>query len=181
MGFIINFIDSVKSGKEANKYRRMSVSRLLELGDYELLDAVNELLYFYSDENDIPKQNREQITVLSVINFHNEIQNGGLCQFFVNSSSAYAPFVPGSLEAVSAFEIKDLFDKFVSENHINLGDSSGFKIEDVEEFEEKNAQYPFDEFDAKFYELCEKEPLLDLVTEYVRKNAEQVFAGLTAN
>jgi len=37
-----------------------------------------------------------------------EVNNGGLCQFFVNSSSECVPFISKALEAVGALDIKNI-------------------------------------------------------------------------
>lgn len=94
-----------------------------------------------------------------------EIENGGLCQFFSNSSNMVAPFVSDYMGIVGAEGHKKLYDSFVSENNINLNDLSYFENADIDDFAEINKSYPFDEYDEKFYEA---EPLETYITKYIR-------------
>jgi prepilin signal peptidase PulO-like enzyme (type II secretory pathway) len=48
---------------------------------------------------------KEQILAYSLYMFEMEVNNGGLCQFFVNSSRECAPFISEALEAIGATEL----------------------------------------------------------------------------
>ncbi len=96
--------------------------------------------------------------------FDMEFQNGGLCQFFVNSSRNFAPYVSEYLEKVGAIEHKKLFDNFIKSNDINLNDLSFFIIDDLDFYEEKCNAYPFDDFDDEFSELPE---LIKILEEFL--------------
>ena len=61
--------------------------------------------------------------------YNMEIQNCGLCQFFVNSTKIYAPLVSHFLKEVNAVEHKKLYDDFIKANNINLYDLSYFDID----------------------------------------------------
>lgn len=95
-----------------------------------------------------------------------------MCQFFVNSSSECAPYISKALEAVGAFAIKDLFNKFISENNIDINDLSSFKISSVDEYEVQTKRYNFDSFDNKFYQ---DENLHQQIIDYSRKNIEHLM------
>lgn len=96
-----------------------------------------------------------------------EVNNGGLCQFFVNSSRILAPYISEYLGIVGADEHKQLFDSFIRRHHIDLTDLSSFQIRHVRDFETQAKRYPFDEYDDAFYSLPSlEEPL----TAYVRAN-----------
>lgn len=99
-----------------------------------------------------------------------EIQNGGLCQFFVNSSREVAPYILECLEVIGATAYAELLSDFVIKNDISLNDLGSFITEDIDEYEEQTERYPFDEFDDAYYELYEKEPLERFLLEYVKKN-----------
>jgi hypothetical protein len=108
---------------------------------------------------------KEQIFfVLSI--YEMEINNGGLCQFFVNSSRAYAGLVIEFLEELGALEHLKLYQDFIVNNNIDFDNLDMFDMDDLEEFEEKNQLYPFDEFDDKFGEL---KPLCDYLEEFMNK------------
>lgn len=180
MGLLSKLLGIDKSVKEyeerTRQYKAMSVRELKQLENDALREALDAILHFEYDSEDISKLNRAQITVLTVLNFDSEVQNGGLCQFFVNSSFLYAPFVSESLAALKMDAHKALFDKFISENRINLSDLSEFKTKKVKEYEAKTQLYPFDDFDDAFYALYETEPFEEKLISYVRKNADAVFA-----
>ena len=57
-----------------------------------------------------------------------ELQNGGLCQFFVNSSRSLAPYVDECLKMVGAEEHRKLFAEFVANNQIDLNNLDSFRI-----------------------------------------------------
>ncbi|MCM1365389.1 MAG: DMP19 family protein [Faecalibacterium sp.] len=109
--------------------------------------------------------------VFFVLNlFDAEIQNGGLCQFFVNSSRVTAPLVAQYLKEVGADKIYELYDNFLRDNNISPYELDSFIIDDVDNFEEQNNRYPFDDFDEAYYEIYETESIEELTAEYARKH-----------
>ena len=115
----------------------------------------------------------EQKFVYSLNKFEAEVNNGGLCQFFVNSSSECAPYVSDALAIVGAIELKTLFDNFISENKIDTNDLSSFKISSIDEYEAQTERFDFDSFDDKFYE---DENLHNQIIDYARKHIEKLIA-----
>ena len=97
--------------------------------------------------------------------FNAEWQNGGLCQFFVNSSRVYAPIIGEYLGIIGALEHKQIYEDFIKNNNINVNDLSYFENRTIS-YQEKVNSYPFDKFDDEFYEL----PELD---EYLEKYLEE--------
>ena len=172
MGIIGAFLYNLRNIKKANKFRTMSKDELLALSDDEFFDVIlcvcEDAVY---DIKDLHIDEKQKL-VYSLNNFEAEINNGGLCQFFVNSSSECAPYISKALEAVGAFSIKELFDKFISENNIDVNDLSSFKISSVDEYESQTKRYDFDSFDDKFYE---DEKLHQQIIDYSRKNIEQLM------
>ena len=142
-----------------------------ELRIKEDLEMYDSLIMRFMDA-DPNALNEKQLTVAALITFDAEMMNGGLCQFFVNSSRDVAPYVVESLNAIGAINYKILLNDFVEEHNINLSDLDSFMIEDVEEFEAQTERYPFDDFDDNYYELYEKEPLEDLLISYAKKHLE---------
>ena len=98
-----------------------------------------------------------------------EVNNGGLCQFFVNESRAVAPLVSEYLGMIGAFAQQKLYDDFIGKYHIDVTDLSSFDIESFEDFTAQYERYPFDEFDDAFYKM---KPLQDYLTKFVRDNIE---------
>lgn len=180
MGILKNIFRIIKAVKENNaiakEFYSMSVEELRALSNEKLNDAIDTILYFYEDIDDLDNYNEVQLTAITIKCFDNEIQNGGLCQFFVNSSSDYAPYVVESLHRINATQTNQMFKEFIEENQIDLYDLSSFRIYDVEEFKTQKNRYPFDEFDDKYYENYANENLQDLLVEYVRNNIELAFS-----
>lgn len=175
--FLYQTVRKIKHNNKASKLYDASTStdELSSLNDESLFNTVNSALYFDFDEKETDKLNPSQRTVLALISFDSEIQNGGLCQFFVNSSSVFAAYVSQALRSVGAEKIKRLYDCFISENNINVTDLQSFKIERIEDFEAQTERYPFDDFDNSYYEIYEEENLTALITTFVRKNLDSVF------
>ncbi len=94
-----------------------------------------------------------QRAVYAATYYEMEVNNGGLCQYFVNSSRYTAPYLSGALEILGAWEHKDHFDRFIAENHIDLQDLSSFAIKRSSEFVKQLERYPFESFDDAFYRM----------------------------
>ena len=171
------FFGAVKQAKnnqkKYEKYKSMTNDELLNLSDSELFEAVNVVCYLGIDEEEIDRINTCQRVFFTVSNLDAEVNNGGLCQFFVNSSRACAPHVSQSLEDIGALKTKKLFDDFVKENNIDVNNLDSFIIDDVSEFEEQNSRYPFDDFDTAYYEI---EEINKLLVSYARENIDDLIA-----
>ncbi len=96
-----------------------------------------------------------------------EVNNGGLCQYFANSSRETAPLLSDCLEEIAALDHKALFDGFVQENGIDVNDLSSFVSNSVEEYLSQTRRYPFEAFDAAFLVLP---ALSTYLVPYVRAN-----------
>lgn len=166
-----DFMEEFKKRQE--QYIGMSASELASLSDQELYEAAiarTESKVLQEDLIDgIRAMSRPEQVFYVTFSYDAEIMNGGLCQFFVNSSRAFAPLVAECLGEISAMEHKELFEDFVSENRIDLNDLSSFVIEDAYEFEIQMGRYPFDTFDNSFYSL---EPIQEYLTAYLRAHAD---------
>ena len=99
-----------------------------------------------------------------------EVNNGGLCQFFVNSSREFAPVLAGYLGEIGASEHKALFEAFVHDNDIDVNDLSSFIIDELDGFETQAKRYPFDDFDDAFYAM---KPIEELIVPYIRAHIEE--------
>ena len=105
--------------------------------------------------------------------YEEEINNGGLCQYFVNPSRLAAPFLLESLKEIGAFKYAGLLSDFLTVNGIEANDLSSFIIKDLSEFQAQNKRYPFDAYDDAFYSLYAAEPLNDHLMAYVRRHIEE--------
>lgn len=145
------------------------------LSDDELFDAVLEKTEAKVDQfSDYVEGVRalshaEQVFYVTSL-YEMEVNNGGLCQFFVNSSREFAPLLAGFLDEIGAGEHKALFETFIKENDIDVSDLSSFIIDDMDEFEAQAGRYPFDDFDDAFYAL---EPIEALILPYIRAHISE--------
>ena len=155
-------------------YREMTPEEMASLANDELfsaacarteakIDAEQELSVSFAGLNAHQK-------VLYALNlFEMEVNNGGLCQFFVNSSQVVAPYISEYLGLIGAETHKQLFDGFITKYQVNLSDLSSFRIRRMKDYEKQTQRYPFDEFDDHFYEM---ESLEEPLTAYVRAHAD---------
>ncbi|MEI3339381.1 MAG: DUF4375 domain-containing protein [Eubacterium sp.] len=102
-----------------------------------------------------------------------EVNNGGLCQYFVNSSRLTAPYILEGLKTIGADPYYEQLKQFIDENQIDLNDLDSFIIEDVDEFETQLGRYPFDEFDDQFYTLEEEYGVEEYLSRYVREHIQE--------
>ena len=146
--------------------------RLLKLSDDQLFEAVYfynlDLVESYPSENDALSQispERRVVYILSI--FDMELQNGGLCQFFVNSSRNLAPYIDECLKTVGAEEHRMLFAEFVADNQIDLNSLDSFRISSVEEYAAQTERYDFGAFENPYFELT---PLQAFIVDYIKAN-----------
>ncbi len=154
------------------KYIKMSVSELSQLSDDELFTAVwtrTENIVSYNEDllEGFNSLNEEQRVFYAVNYLEMEVNNGGLCQFFVNSSRMVAPLVSEYMGIIGATEHKELYDVFIEKYQIKTYDLSSFDCETAEAFQSQHERYPFDEFDDAFYRL---EPLQNYLISFIKKN-----------
>ena len=173
-GNIMTMLGNVIKGssEDRERYLDMSHDELEALSDDELFSAVDarveEQVERYEDLADgLNALNASQKVFYTLNWLEIEVNNGGLCQFFVNSSRIVAPWVSTSMNIIGAIEHQRLYDNFVQENGINLNDLSFFDVQKVSEFQEKTKRYPFDQYDHAFYQM---ESLESYLKRYIREN-----------
>ena len=155
-------------------YRKMSSGDLPGLSDADLYYAVtvrteSKVTACNDLQKGIAALNDKERIFYAVNYLEVEVNNGGLCQFFVNESRAVAPLVSEYLCMIGAFAQQKLYDDFIGKYHIDVTDLSSFDIESFEDFTAQYERYPFDEFDDAFYKM---KPLQDYLTKFVRDNIE---------
>ncbi len=172
MGILGVIFRNFKNMKKAKQFRTMSEEEWLRLDEEDFYDAVlcvcNDAVYDIKADD----LTQEQINVYSLINFEIEVNNGGLCQFFVNSSRECAPYLSRALETIGAFEMKELFDSFVSQNAIDLNNLESFVINSIDEYNAQTERFDFDLFDDKFYENTD---LHGQIIAYAKKNISKII------
>ena len=163
----------MKAAMEREKaYLTMNVTELSALGDGQLYEAakarMEKRLNTYPDMQAAFDQFPQPLRIFFALDYLElEVANGGLCQFFVNSSRLVAPYISEYLGQIGAWEHKALYDDFIERNQIDRTDLSSFRIRDLSEYEAQTKRYPFDEFDDRFYDLP---PMETYLTKLVREN-----------
>lgn len=150
----------------------MSKEKLLTLDDDDFFEAM--MLRCMEPPNGIRNfsATHEQKTYYTLMNFLLEVENGGLCQFFVNTSGECAPYVSDSLEEVGELALKNRYDDFIADNQIDVNNLSFFQIEGRRDFEALANMYDFDSFDDAFYE---DQTLYQTIIDYARENIDKIL------
>ena len=146
---------------------KLSDEKLFETVYLQTLDLVES---FVDEESAFAQISPVQRTVYILSIYDMEIQNGGLCQFFVNSSRSLAPYVNPCLKTVEAEAHNQLFAAFVANNQLDLHNLDSFEITDVEEYAAQTERYDFDTFDNAY---CELTPLQDYIVAYIKANISE--------
>lgn len=145
--------------------------------DESIYDYIIDLWACF-DEDNIEKYTEQQLVVISITAYDAEVNNGGLCQFFANSSRIFAPNISENLELINAKMHKAHFDEFINQNNIDTSALNSFISEDADEFIDQYDRYSFDDFDMNFYELEQTENLYDLVIKYAKDNYDEIFTDI---
>jgi len=172
IGAILCFIPLVLLSSCGLWRKEIHGEELLKLNDNELYERVylqnlDFVESFDDEETAMSQMSPECRTVYILSIFDMEIQNGGLCQFFVNSSNSFAPYVDECLGIVNAQEHRELFAEFVANNNIDLENLDSFETDDVDEYIEQTKRYDFDSFDDRYSQLI---PLQDYLVSYIKAN-----------
>ncbi len=169
----MNFLGEIIGANEEN--RNKHGEELLSLSDDEIFDTV----YFQNleiageaedEEKELEQFSPARATVYVLSLFDAEIQNGGLCQFFTNSTKMLAPLVSQCLSEIGAEEHKRLFDSFIEENNIDVEDLESFRAKNHRQFVKQSKRFDFESFDNKYYELP---PIQTKIAEYIRNNIKE--------
>lgn len=159
----------------AAKFIKSTTEELSQLSDEELFSAVwvraeNKMIHKKNMQEGFRSLNEEQRIFYAVNYLEVEVNNGGLCQFFVNSSRMVAPLVGEYMGIIGAVEHQKLYEDFIRENRINTRDLSSFDSETLEVFQSQYSRYPFNKYDDAFYKM---KPLQNYLIPYVRNHLEK--------
>ena len=160
-----------------SRYIDMSTEELSALSDDELYEAVIARLDHKINEYDdmqegINSLSYKQKVVYSVSYLEMEVNNGGLCQFFVNSSRYVASYVSEYMDVIGAIDHKNLYDGFVKKYNINLNSiaSVTYLERPTNYYNKLYWKYPFSEYDEAFVKIT---PLQDYLVKYIRANISE--------
>ncbi len=167
------FVEEMINTQENNK--DLHGTELLELSDDDLFETVYFQNIEIAESSEDPDKELEQFQgarrIVYILGLYDaEVQNGGLCQFFVNSSRNVAPYVIEALSAVGAKEHLELFQEFVTTNNINTSNLDSFKVFSKRGYIKQTKRFDFDAFDEKYYEL----PVLqEKIVAYIKANISE--------
>jgi len=164
------FLSEMIETQEKNK--NLHGEELLALSDDDLFETVYfqnlEIAEAAEDEDKELEQFQGARKIVYILGLYDaEVQNGGLCQFFVNSSRSVAPYIIEALTAVGAQKHCDLFQEFITANNIDTSHLDSFKVFSKRGYIKQTKRFDFDAFDEKYYELP---PLQEKVVEYIKAN-----------
>lgn len=155
-----------------SKFLKMGEKQLQELPDADLLMAVTVRTdargNAAEDSEALAELSAAQREAYTVALFDMEVMNGGLFQYFCNTSRNTAPYLSDALKAIGAPKMAALFAGFVETHGIDTSDLSAFVLETEEELDEKFALYLFEEFDSDFTEVYQSENLEALCASFIR-------------
>ena len=156
----------------SSRYMNMSCNELAKLKDKQLYKAaLTRIEYKVNNFEDLSdgfhSLNDTEKIIYAIDYYIIEMSNGGLCQFFVNSSRIVAPYISEYLGIIGADEHKKQFDHFVAENNINLSDLSAFDVSNHSHYIDISQRYPFDQFDDTFSEAILKKLLIDYMKAHI--------------
>lgn len=180
---LFGWLGQVKDAlSDSKQISRMSAEDLLALDD-ETLCHMLDIRLAWETRWEKPRENYAgsyegaKRAFFVVQQYDAEVNNGGLCQYFVNPSRLAAPYLAASLKEVGAPAHAALFSDFVAQNAIDLQDLGAFAIRDLAEFSVLNQRYPFDAYDKAFYALCGADPLPPLLAAYARRHIGEFAAA----
>ncbi len=160
-----------------SKYNRLDAKQLLALPDADLLMAITMKIdtrgNAAADNDALAALGAAQRTAYTAALFDMEVMNGGLFQYFSNTSRNTAPYLSGALKAIGAPKMEALFTGFVAKYGIDTSNIGEFVLETEEEFDEKYAQYPFEEFDSGFTAVYQAENIEALCAAFVREHIDE--------
>ena len=169
MGLIDSFNKLFTTEKNRKSYTEMSKEELLALDDDDFYFAIRRLnfekLFSIND-----CRNRTHRTYYIVMSFIGEVYNGGVSQFFFNSSRECAPFVSNALKEIGSIKTKNTFDELVESAQIPLNDFDALQeLDDDEIIQEK-----MDAFDESFYE---EEDASDCILAYAKMHIDDLIVS----
>ena len=157
----------------SNDYLAMENEELIMSITDSILDEIQQL----SSDEELENLAVQKFYVLVASNFDMEMQNGGLCQFFMNSGHVYVPMLADALQTVGASQHAHLFLSFCKENNIDPSNIEDFGNVSIENYLALLEKYPFNQFDEQYFKLEQDEGLFSTLVAYVRNNLSLLLPG----
>lgn len=138
-----------------NEYTGQTTDELIGMeGEYRvdsLACAFEQALDQKAARVGVESLSTEERTVLAVMAFEREVNNGGFIQFFFNSSREFAPDLALSLERIDQTEVAALARRAF--NVLGVGDPVTVdRIDEVMEVESDETNEKLNELDSEYYD-----------------------------
>lgn len=161
------------------KYVDLSKNDLIKLPDDELIQLVYHRTLDLQQRGQTEKEfvnslEAENKVVYVCTTYLYEIENGGLCQYLINSSKYTAPYLIDSLDYIKAYKMQDLVEDFFDDNQLDYENLEQFYNNPDKDYMEYYKMYPFEAFDDKFSEYRDEEEYYYLLAEYIRSNIDDI-------
>jgi len=161
------------------RYPNLTSEELAALGAGEIVEAA---IYRIDHRYELPMYGGEvsdrmspvERTIYAIHLFDLEFENGGLCQFFANSSRCAAPYLAEALEDIGMAQAAELYRTFLSTHGIDPGDLSHFACETTSEYVSRVALHPFEDFDSPMQRLRDQEDLPGRLEGFIREHAQEI-------
>ncbi len=121
----------------------------------------------YSDLGGTSDINEKERAAVLVTEFYDEFENGGLCQYFCNSSGRYAYELESNLREAGLNELADEYAKIISEYHIDL---NRYKVS--VDYDSELKKYDFDTIDNRLDKAVVKSDIPIAVGEYIKNHSD---------
>ena len=97
------------------RYDGQNLDELIKLQTTHRVDSLVLTIESVLDERKDSgiKMSEEELVILAVESFERQVDNGGFCQFFYNSSVEYAPIIVSSLQKIGCNEVAALMTKAI--------------------------------------------------------------------
>ncbi|AUC15820.1 hypothetical protein BTO06_11970 [Tenacibaculum sp. SZ-18] len=167
-----DILNQVEEFKNRKVYKNLDLDTLENTEDKKLIQVIFDNLTEkigsdYENELEIIKSfNIHRQVIYSIWIFNTEIENGGLLQFYENSSGKFSMLAQESLKLIQANESYDLLRE--ANNYFK---SFKYTFGKVRSLYDSSFEFTkLNELENKYFKITEKENLEKLQIKYIREN-----------
>lgn len=170
--------DIENKSKEKQIYNRLTEEMIDTTTDLELLylvfdDLSRTLPTNYKKEyKTVLSWNKSQQAIYMIWLLEAEVNNGGYNQFYFNPSGQFYTHLPDALKLVGATKFAELTQQANTVFEKEHKTITQYQDGTIEGFSKSYENNPLNDFDSLFYELYEKEDLLQLQVDYIHNHKD---------
>lgn len=173
---------SVQSFLNRPIYKKLTKELIDTLTDHELNQTIFDNISV-NIEDDKRKESeiikglsKGQQAIYSIWIVESEVNNGGFNQLYFNGNEEIAKIAESGFATIGANGFSDLVKRANLLYKEIKPDLEKYDDGTAESFSKSYENNPLDKFDNDFYNLYEKEKLMDMIIDYIRKNTDE-FTG----